>query len=72
MQVGMNPRSGRVVDVLRYFVRSRPISLGVMPEGEQWTGDGWRGRGVERGQEFVECHRANLWIPLSNLAWLAD
>jgi len=38
MQIRMNPRARRIVDILRNFVRGIPLIPGIVPERPQWSG----------------------------------
>ena len=61
VQVGMNPRAGRVLDFLGGFVRRGPVAARVVPQREQRAREGARRPLVGRGAfEFVERHAAIL------------
>ena len=56
MQIGVDPRAGRVVDVLRDLVRAFPVAFGVVPERDERGAHRRRCLSLERGVEFCKGH----------------
>src|SRR5262249_50412516 len=66
VQIRVNPGAGGILDLLRDFVRSRPVALCVVPERPEQRCHLRDRPGCQRLPEFVQCH--GLMVPESKAA----